>query len=55
MYQLPKDLVEEIIRYLGTRPYIEVVQLIAGIGNACQKQAVEDAQKAKAAKEVKKE
>lgn len=38
---LSTDLVNGILQYLGTRPYMDVAQLIAAIQKEAQEQAVE--------------
>ena len=35
-HALPETLVNEILAYLGSRPYIEVARIIAQIGQAIQ-------------------
>ena len=51
MYQLPKETVDKILGYLGTRPYSEVAGLIQDIARAVQTQMIAEKQ---AVPEVKK-
>ncbi len=39
---LSTDLVNGILQYLGTRPYMDVAQLIAAIQKEAQEQVAED-------------
>ncbi len=47
MYKIKLEFVNELLAYLGTRPYNDVVNLIQGFGNKEKFEAIEEEVKKK--------